>query len=118
MVCHPSKGHRGDSIYDQIRAYYGRTGQNAGVHLFGRLDKDTSGIVGIAKNKMTADRMQRQRQQGRFQKEYLALVWGDLRHHHHPHGRGPERRISENAGGDRAGRQIGGDPLYSRHRPG
>lgn len=25
---------------------------------------------------MTADRMQRQRQQGRFQKEYLALVWG------------------------------------------
>ena len=76
MVCHPSKGHRGDSIYDQIRAYYGRTGQNAGVHLFGRLDKDTSGIVGIAKNKMTADRMQRQRQQGRFQKEYLALVWG------------------------------------------
>lgn len=76
MVCHPSKGHWGDSLYDQIRAYYGRTGQNAGVHLFGRLDKDTSGIVGIAKNKMTADRMQRQRQQGRFQKEYLALVWG------------------------------------------
>ena len=38
MVCHPSKGHRGDSLYDQIRAYYGRTGQNAGVHLFGRLD--------------------------------------------------------------------------------
>ena len=72
----PQKGTGGDSLYDQIRAYYGRTGQNAGVHLFGRLDKDTSGIVGIAKNKMTADRMQRQRQQGRFQKEYLALVWG------------------------------------------
>ena len=76
MVCHPSKGHSGDSLYDQICVYYGRTGQTAGVHLFGRLDKDTSGIVGIAKNKMTADRMHRQRTAGTFYKEYLALVQG------------------------------------------
>lgn len=76
VVCHPSKGHSGDSLYDQICVYYGRTGQTAGVHLFGRLDKDTSGIVGIAKNKMTADRMHRQRTAGTFYKEYLALVQG------------------------------------------
>lgn len=76
MVCHPSKGHGTDTLYNAICGYFEKTGQNAGVHLFGRLDKDTSGIVGIAKNKVTAERMHALRQQGILQKEYLALVDG------------------------------------------
>lgn len=76
LVCHPSKGHRTDTLCNGICGYFKKTEQNAGIHLFGRLDKDTSGIVGIAKNKVTAERMTAQRLRGQFRKEYLALVWG------------------------------------------
>lgn len=76
MVCHPSKGHLTDTLCNGVSGYYEKTGQNAGIHLFGRLDKDTSGVVGIAKNKVTAERMQSLREQGLFRKEYLALVHG------------------------------------------
>lgn len=76
MVCHPSKGHLTDTLCNGVRGYYDKTEQNAGIHLFGRLDKETSGIVGIAKNKVTSERMQTLRKQGLFQKEYLALVCG------------------------------------------
>lgn len=76
MVCHPSKGHLTDTLCNGVSGYFQRTGQNAGIHLFGRLDKDTSGIVGIAKNKVAAERMQLLREQGLFRKEYLALISG------------------------------------------
>lgn len=76
MVCHPSKGHGEDTLYHVVCAYLEKTEQNANIHLFGRLDKDTSGIVGIAKNKVMAERMNVLRQQGSLKKEYLALVDG------------------------------------------
>lgn len=73
LVCHPSKGHLIDSLCNGIAAYYENTGQNSSIHLLGRLDKDTSGIMGIAKNKVTAERLNRAET---YQKEYLALVEG------------------------------------------
>lgn len=47
--------------------------KRSNIHLIGRLDKETSGILGIAKNSVTAERLIRQRKTGVLVKEYLAL---------------------------------------------
>lgn len=78
MVSHPSQGHPADSLANGVRGYFDRKGERSSVHLIGRLDKDTSGILCIAKNGVTADRMTAQRKNGTMQKEYLALVTGNL----------------------------------------
>lgn len=75
-VCHPSQGHYIDSLTNAVCAYLHSKGENTSIHLLGRLDKDTSGIVGFAKNSVIQELMDRQRQQGDYRKEYLALVHG------------------------------------------
>lgn len=78
LVSHPSLGHKYDSFAGAIKAYLLSKGETCGIHLIGRLDKDTSGVLGIAKNSVTKERMIRARQQGRVTKEYLALVSGSF----------------------------------------
>ncbi len=48
------------------------------VRPIGRLDKETSGIVLFAKNQVAAQRLQAQREEHIFRKEYLAVVVGYL----------------------------------------
>ena len=79
LVVHPAYGHKTGTL---VNAVLGRvsaqTGREAGrpgiVH---RLDKDTSGVMVIAKTDVAQLALSRQLQQQRFAKEYLALVWGD-----------------------------------------
>lgn len=81
LVSHPSKGHARDSMANGVQFYfekkYLQSGERSNVHLIGRLDKDTSGVLGIAKNSVTAERLIRQRKEGSLIKEYLALVKGN-----------------------------------------
>ena len=72
LVCHPSGGHKTDSLANALRAYFDRTDPSARVHLIGRLDKDTSGLVLCAKNAAEAARLS----QFRPEKTYLALASG------------------------------------------
>ena len=64
-----------------VQAYFENEGreknERSNIHLIGRLDKETSGILGIAKNSVTAERMIKQRQRGILIKEYYALVKGN-----------------------------------------
>ena len=77
MVSHPSKGHLTDSLANGVKAHFEDNADcYARVHLIGRLDKDTSGIVGIAKNGVTGDRMHQLRKLQKLQKEYLAIIEG------------------------------------------
>ena len=46
------------------------------VFLVHRLDKETAGVILLAKNQKAAAEFSRQITEGRMQKEYLALVWG------------------------------------------
>ncbi len=75
LVCHPSMGHRQDSLANGIQAYFEEKEKDSNIHLLGRLDKDTSGILGIAKNGVMARRMI---QGNGIQKEYLAITEGCL----------------------------------------
>ncbi|MDO4977054.1 MAG: RluA family pseudouridine synthase [Eubacteriales bacterium] len=78
IVSHPSIGHKYDSFAGAIKAYLLAKGESCGIHLIGRLDKDTSGILGIAKNSVTKERMIRARQEGKIKKEYIALAEGNF----------------------------------------
>ena len=75
MVCHPSMGHRQDSLANGVQAYFEEKEKDSNIHLLGRLDKDTSGILGIAKNGVMARRMM---PGNGIQKEYLAITEGYL----------------------------------------
>ena len=79
LVVHPAHGHKtGTLVNAMLGRIESRTGREAGrpgiVH---RLDKDTSGVMIVAKNDVAQLALGRQLQAQRFAKEYLALVWGD-----------------------------------------
>jgi len=79
LVVHPAHGHATgtlvNAVVGKITADTGRAAARPGiVH---RLDKDTSGVMIVAKNDVAQLALARQLQGRRFEKEYLALVWGD-----------------------------------------
>lgn len=76
-VCHPAHGHYQDTLANQAAAYLAGYGsEKAPIRCIGRLDKDTSGTLLFAKNRLAAERLARQKEEGVFRKEYLALVNG------------------------------------------
>ncbi len=73
MPIHPSRGHHTATLANLIAAY---PGANGTFHAIGRLDRDTSGIVLLAKDAVSAYRLSEAMKAGRFTKEYLALTEG------------------------------------------
>jgi 23S rRNA pseudouridine1911/1915/1917 synthase len=79
LVVHPAHGHKTGTLVNAMLARIeSTTGRESGrpgiVH---RLDKDTSGVMVVAKTDVAQLALGRQLQAKRFAKEYLALVWGD-----------------------------------------
>jgi 23S rRNA pseudouridine1911/1915/1917 synthase len=79
LVVHPAYGHASgtlvNALVSRIAAGTGREAARPGiVH---RLDKDTSGVMIVAKNDVAQLALARQLQGRTVRKEYLALVWGD-----------------------------------------
>ncbi len=79
LVVHPGHGHSSGTLVNalvaRIAARSGRALARPGiVH---RLDKDTSGVMIVAKNDVAQLALARQLQGRTVSKEYLALVWGD-----------------------------------------
>jgi 23S rRNA pseudouridine1911/1915/1917 synthase len=79
LVVHPAYGHSSGTLVNALVARIASdSGRDAGrpgiVH---RLDKDTSGVMIIAKNDVAQVALSRQLQGRTVRKEYLALVWGD-----------------------------------------
>lgn len=79
LSCHPGPGHYTDNLGSTAMAYCEGKGEKYPIRQIGRLDKDTSGIVVFAKDKVTAARLWQQRLEGTLQKTYYALVHGRLR---------------------------------------
>lgn len=73
LVCHPTKGDEYSSLISRIRLYLP---QDAIAHLVNRLDRETSGLVMVAKTDETARELRRVWEKREVQKEYLAIVHG------------------------------------------
>ena len=78
MPLHPAHGHYSDTLTNAVHGYFSKKGQSVTIRSIGRLDKDTSGIVIFVKNQVAAARLWRQKEQGIFQKEYLAVCEGKI----------------------------------------
>jgi 23S rRNA pseudouridine1911/1915/1917 synthase len=80
MVVHPARGHWSGTLASALQHHFGATLSALGgptrpgiVH---RLDRDTSGVILIAKNDLAHSRLSLQFQQRTIRKEYFALVAG------------------------------------------
>ena len=72
MLIHPSHSCNTGTLANFVLGYYQRTGQNSAFHPITRLDRDTFGIVLLAKNSHAHGLMQRTL----LQKTYHALTFG------------------------------------------
>lgn len=73
LVCHPTKGDEFSSLISRCRLHLG---ENSSAHLVNRLDRETSGIVLIAKNSTAAGELGKIWENRAAQKKYLAIVHG------------------------------------------
>lgn len=73
MPTHPSKGNNLPTLANAVMGYFGGDFVFRSVN---RLDRDTSGIVVIAKNQMSASKLADSMKKGLWHKKYHALVDG------------------------------------------
>ena len=79
MVVHPAYGHTSGTLVNALLAHCPQVANVGGVQRAGlvhRLDKDTSGLLVVAKDEATRTALQRQFKRRQVAKTYLALVEG------------------------------------------
>jgi 23S rRNA pseudouridine1911/1915/1917 synthase len=77
LVCHPTKQGPESSLIGRIRHYLGEAG-TARPHLINRLDRETSGIVLVAKSPLVARELGKLWEARSMEKAYLAIVHGHV----------------------------------------
>lgn len=76
MLIHPSRSCFTGTLANFVLGYYRRTGQACAFHPITRLDRDTFGVVLLAKNTHIHALMMGQHREGKLSKTYYALVFG------------------------------------------
>lgn len=76
LPVHPSLNHYDISLSNGIRAYFDKIGLNKTVRLVNRIDKDTTGLVVIAKCEYIQECLIKQMHDNSFIKEYIAIARG------------------------------------------
>ena len=75
LLMHPSFYRDTGTLANYVLGYYRRTNQPCAVHPVSRLDRDTFGVVLLAKNAHIHAKMMEALKAGQVQKTYEALVW-------------------------------------------
>ena len=87
LVVHPAPGHASGTLVNALLFHCRETSAGGQTGLTGiggelrpgivhRLDKDTSGVLVVAKNQAAMDRLAAQFKQRKVRKQYVALAWG------------------------------------------
>lgn len=76
MIVHPTYRAARDTLVHAVAGYFERRGEAAGIHPLYRLDRDTTGIVILAKSARIQHAMTKHH--GQIYREYLALAQGHL----------------------------------------
>jgi 23S rRNA pseudouridine1911/1915/1917 synthase len=94
LVVHPAPGHRGTTLVELLARDSPREPEPRAVH---RLDRDTSGLMLVAKDEPVQRRLQSVLRRREVEREYLALAGGRLESRtgtiDAPIGRDPRRRV-------------------------
>jgi 23S rRNA pseudouridine1911/1915/1917 synthase len=78
MVVHPGHGNYTGTLLNALKYYFENTQQDAGAYLVHRIDKDTSGLLLVAKNELAQSKLAHQFFEHTIERKYHALVWGDF----------------------------------------
>lgn len=78
ILIHPSNSRNTGTLANRVLGYYERTGQNSAFHPVTRLDRDTFGIVLLAKNAFIHEKLNALHSAGKLEKTYEALVYGRM----------------------------------------
>jgi 23S rRNA pseudouridine1911/1915/1917 synthase len=78
MVVHPTKSHQENTLANGIVNYFKETRQDCIVRLVNRLDRDTSGLVIIAKSQFAHQQMANMLISNSIEKYYIAMVEGKI----------------------------------------
>jgi len=125
MVVHPAAGHRSGTLVNALLGHLGdnfrSVGDRARPGLVHRLDKDTSGLLVVAKNEKTRLALVRAFKGRTVHKEYLALVSGSMPEPageiNRPLGRDPGNRlkVAVRDDGQSALTRFYTEKVYPRH---
>lgn len=75
---HPSPSRQTGTLANRVAGYYEKTGQACGVHVVTRLDRDTFGVVLLAKHAHIHALLGSAQREDRLCKTYLATVCGQM----------------------------------------
>ncbi|MBC1475873.1 RluA family pseudouridine synthase [Listeria grandensis] len=97
MTSIPSQYHPSGSVANHLKGHYLNHGIDSAIHIVTRLDKETSGLMLIAKTRFSHGRLSTLHQNGHVTRKYQALVAGNLKAKSDsivaPIGRNPESLI-------------------------
>ncbi len=83
MVVHPGYNNYDGTLVNALRFHidhkYPNHGPELEANLVHRIDKDTSGVLLVAKNELAQARLAKQFFDHTIERKYLALVWGDFK---------------------------------------
>ena len=78
IVVHPTKGHPAGTIANALSNYMENTGDIFKIRFVNRLDRDTSGLLLVAKNAYCQNHITDQMRKGCIHKKYIAIVKGNM----------------------------------------
>lgn len=78
MESHPCRSNHETSLANAVMYYWKQNGEGHNYHIVNRLDKDTSGICVIAKNRYAHGLLSKQMINGEFKKKYFAVIHGHI----------------------------------------
>lgn len=83
MVVHPAYGNYRGTVVNALMGHFRQNKKSkdsaSGPYLVHRIDKDTSGLMLVAKNEKSQMKLARQFYHHSIRRKYQALVWGDFR---------------------------------------
>ncbi len=82
MVVHPAHANYSGTLLNALAGYFqkkkAKEVENGHGYLVHRIDKDTSGLLLVAKNEIAQTKLARQFYEHSVERQYYALVWGDF----------------------------------------
>ncbi|MDA9689422.1 RluA family pseudouridine synthase [Betaproteobacteria bacterium] len=78
LVMHPGNGNYENTILNGLLFKYPESRKLPRAGIVHRLDKDTTGLVVVAKNRLAFDSLSKQILKKIIRRNYLALVWGNI----------------------------------------
>lgn len=78
LVVHPTKGHPTGTLANAIMYYIEERQSSFKIRFVNRLDRDTSGLIMVAKNPYIQQELSKQMIENQVEKRYLAVVEGTL----------------------------------------